>query len=56
MLPEFYRHDELLGSHMPIDTTIHWNWHNPLTIIPLALFVVLVFSLVGTVIVILNGL
>jgi hypothetical protein len=48
MLPEFYRHDDLLGSHMPIDTTIHWSWHNPLNIIPLTLLTVLVFSLVAT--------
>ena len=22
------------GSHMPLDTTTHWHWRNPLNIIP----------------------
>ncbi|MBK9945318.1 MAG: hypothetical protein U0Z44_10825 [Kouleothrix sp.] len=31
------------GSHMPLDTDIHWNWYNPLNIIPA--FILLLFAL-----------
>ena len=34
--------DTPYGSHMPLDTSIHWDWRNPLNILPaLVLFVVL---------------
>ena len=29
------------GSHMPLDTTIYWDWRNPLNAIP-GLFLLLV--------------
>jgi hypothetical protein len=34
--------DTPYGSHMPLDTSVHWDWRNPLNILPaLVLFVVL---------------
>jgi hypothetical protein len=42
---EQYEHhliDAPYGSHMPLDTSVHWDWRNPLNILPaLVLFVVL---------------
>lgn len=35
------------GSHMPLDTEIHWTWRNPLNLIPAALLLVLLLALVG---------
>jgi hypothetical protein len=37
------------GSHMPLDTEIHWNWRNPLNIIPASLLVVLLIAVVGVI-------
>jgi hypothetical protein len=33
------------GSHMPIDTKPHWDWRNPLNIIPAAILLLLVIAL-----------
>jgi len=35
------------GSHMPLDTTIHWNWRNPLNILPAFMIVLFVLSVAG---------
>jgi hypothetical protein len=41
--------NERRGSHMPIDTSIHWDWRNPLNILPALILVVLVISVIGMV-------
>ncbi|HWQ14284.1 MAG TPA: hypothetical protein VNL77_15905 [Roseiflexaceae bacterium] len=35
------------GSHMPLDTDIHWDWRNPLNIIPASMLLLLVIAVVG---------
>jgi hypothetical protein len=47
VFPDVYCHDEKVGSRMPIDTTIHWQWHNPLNIFPATLLILLVFAIIG---------
>ena len=37
------------GSHMPIDTEIHWEWRNPLNLLPLLLLLFLIVALVAMV-------
>ena len=37
----------LFGSHMPLDTAIHWDWRNPLNIIPALLLLSAVITLVA---------
>jgi hypothetical protein len=37
------------GSHMPIDTAIHWEWRNPLNILPAIILVVLVIDVIAMV-------
>jgi hypothetical protein len=49
MLPRIYRANEPLGSHMPIDTEIHWSWSNPLNVLPAALLLIILIGLVGLV-------
>ena len=51
--PVWREHDQIgsnLGSHMPIDTDIHWKWRNPLNVIPALLLLLLVSALVGIVV------
>lgn len=38
-----------LGSHMPIDTTIHWEWHNPLNILPALILLFLTIAVIAMV-------
>ena len=35
------------GSHMPLDTDIHWDWRNPLNILPASLLLVTLVGLIG---------
>ncbi len=37
---------EGLGSHMPLDTGIHWQWRNPLNILPAVIVLLLLVALV----------
>lgn len=37
----------MLGSHMPLDTMLHWQWSNPLNILPLLVAVSLILALIG---------
>jgi hypothetical protein len=37
------------GSHMPLDTGIHWTWRNPLNIMPAILLLLVVFALLSLV-------
>jgi hypothetical protein len=38
-----------LGSHMPLDTSIHWEWRNPLNILPALILAVLALAVIGMV-------
>lgn len=35
------------GSHMPLETELHWQWANPLNIIPAFIALLLVIALVA---------
>lgn len=37
------------GSHMPLDTDIHWQWSNPLNLLPAAILFFLAFAIVALV-------
>jgi hypothetical protein len=45
---ENVRSAQISGSHMPLDTDIHWRLGNPLNIIPGLLLLVLAYGLIGT--------
>ena len=47
---EYYGTIYYLGSHMPIDTSIHWEWRNPLNVLPALILFMLVVALVALVI------
>ena len=36
---------ERSGSHMPLDTDIHWTWDNPLNLLPVSMLLLLVLAL-----------
>jgi hypothetical protein len=36
-----------VGSHMPLDTDVHWNWRNPITYLVVALIALWVVALIG---------
>lgn len=42
--------DPPAGSHAPLDTGVHWDWHNPFNIIPATALFVLLLAIVGIVI------
>jgi len=35
------------GSHMPLDTEVHWVWRNPLNIIPAIILVCMLVALIS---------
>jgi hypothetical protein len=37
------------GSHMPLDTEIHWDWRNPLNVIPAIMLVLLIVAVLALV-------
>jgi hypothetical protein len=43
------RKDDHIGSHMPLDTDIHWDWLNPLNILPAFVLFVIALALVAAV-------
>jgi hypothetical protein len=45
--PERYAVDQTAGSFMPLDTGIHWEWRNPLNIIPALILLFAVAAIVG---------
>jgi len=47
---EYYGTVDYLGSHMPIDTSIHWEWRNPLNVLPALILFMLLVALVALVI------
>lgn len=38
-----------MGSHMPLDTGIHWEWRNPLNLLPAFLLVLVLIGLIAMV-------
>jgi hypothetical protein len=44
---EYYGTTDHNGSHMPLDTTAHWDWYNPLNILPGLILLMLVVALVA---------
>jgi hypothetical protein len=46
---ERYGSTERLGSHMPLDTGFHWEWRNPINILPALLLLMLTVALVAMV-------
>jgi hypothetical protein len=46
---EFYGMTTQHGSHMPLDTVAHWDWRNPLNILPALLLMLLVIAVVALV-------
>lgn len=46
---EFYGMATPHGSHMPLDTVAHWDWRNPLNILPALILVLLVVAVAALV-------
>jgi hypothetical protein len=40
----------IFGSHMPLDTDAHWEWRNPLNVIPALIVLVIVVALVAAIV------
>jgi hypothetical protein len=40
----------IFGSHMPLDTDAHWDWRNPLNVIPALIALLIVIALVAALI------
>ncbi len=40
---------ERSGSHMPLDTNIHWTWDNPLNLLPVSILMLLALALAALV-------
>ena len=35
------------GSHMPLDTAAHWDWRNPLNILPALMVFAFAIAIIG---------
>lgn len=44
---EYFTSTTTFGSHMPIDIQIHWDWRNPLNIIPAFVALMFVLGVIG---------
>ena len=40
----------IFGSHMPLDTEAHWDWRNPLNVIPALILLLIVIALVAVIV------
>ena len=40
----------IFGSHMPLDTDAHWDWRNPLNLIPAMILLLFVIALVAAIV------
>lgn len=38
------------GSHMPLDTGVHWEWRNPLNILPALMLLFVALALIALVV------
>jgi hypothetical protein len=46
-LVEYCMSNTRFGSHMPLDTQIHWDWRNPLNVIPAFMILLFVLTAIG---------
>lgn len=46
-LVEYFTSNTPFGSHMPLDTQMHWDWRNPLNIIPAFMMLLFVLTIIG---------
>ena len=49
-LVERFTKGAIFGSHMPLDSEAHWDWRNPLNIIPAMLLLLIVIALVAAIV------
>jgi hypothetical protein len=49
-LVERFTSSGIFGSHMPLDTDAHWDWRNPLNIIPATMLLLIVIALVAAIV------
>jgi hypothetical protein len=49
-LVERFASGAIFGSHMPLDTDAHWDWRNPLNIIPAMLLLLIIIALVAAIV------
>ena len=49
-LVERFATGRIFGSHMPLDTDAHWDWRNPLNIIPAVILLLFVIALVAAIV------
>ena len=49
-LIERFTSGAIFGSHMPLDTEAHWDWRNPLNIIPAMVLLLIVIALVAAIV------
>jgi hypothetical protein len=40
----------IFGSYMPLDTEAHWDWRNPLNIIPALIVLLIVIALMAAIV------
>jgi hypothetical protein len=40
----------LFGSHMPLDIDAHWDWRNPLNLIPAMILLLFIVALVAAIV------
>jgi hypothetical protein len=48
--PSTYGLGDGMSSHAPLDLTPHWDWRNPLNIIPFTLLAIILFGIIGVLI------
>jgi hypothetical protein len=46
-LVEYFISNSRFGSHMPLDIQMHWDWRNPLNIIPAFMILLFVLTVIG---------
>jgi hypothetical protein len=44
---EYFTNATPFGSHMPLDIQMHWDWRNPLNIIPAFVALMFVLGVIG---------
>ena len=49
-LVDYLKSSTPFGSHMPLDTQMHWSWSNPLNIIPAFIALLFVLTVIGLII------
>jgi|GEM_PF-1232593 hypothetical protein len=44
---QHFGNDKLSMPHMPLDTEIHWDWRNPLNLIPGAIVAIIILDILA---------